>query len=206
MKILALETATEALSVAVLVDGALHSHHELAPRRQGELLLPTVDRLLAEAGVTLDDLDAIAFGRGPGAFTGVRIAISAAQGLGLGVDLPLVPVSTLAALAQAALDAGHPKVLAAIDARMSEVYAGRFTADAEGLAVADGEEWLGSPETLDPFRGDWTLTGTGGSDNALPTAAAVARIAAREFKAGRTVPVAGATPVYLRNKVAVTKL
>ncbi len=231
MKLLAIETATEACSVAVLVDGSrykvslpqtgtgveqdsvgamlciangiehrLFFFHEVAPRRHGELLLPAVDRLLAEAGVTLGELDAIAFGRGPGAFTGVRIAVSAAQGLGFGSGKPLVPVSTLAALAQGALDAGARQVAAAIDARMGEVYAGLFEADAEGLAVAIGDEWLGP---VDGFRvpDGYRKAGTGFGLDDLPTAAAVARIAVREFTAGRTVTPEMASPVYLRDTV-----
>jgi tRNA threonylcarbamoyladenosine biosynthesis protein TsaB len=200
MKLLALETATEAFSVAVFADGALYAHHEVAPRRHGELLLTTVDRLLDEAVLTLADMDAIAFGRGPGAFTGVRIAISAAQGLAFGIDKPVVGVSTLAALAQSALDEGHERVLAAIDARMDEIYAGRFIADADGLAVAAGDEWLGPAGDFHDADG-WHLVGTGTPNHALPTAAAVARIAAREFSAGHAIPVDEAQPTYLRDKV-----
>ena len=201
MNILAIETATEAFSVAVLAGDQLFSHHEIAPRRHAELLLPTVDRLLADAGITLSDLDAVAFGRGPGAFTGVRIAVSAAQGLAFGVDKPVVAVSTLAALAQEALDAGHAQVLAAIDARMNEIYAGCFTADADGLAVAAGEEWIGAAAEFHTAPGDWYPTGTGTANTALPTATAVARLARRDLAAGLATTAEQAQPVYLRNKV-----
>lgn len=201
MNILALETATEAFSVAVLSGDRLHDHHEVAPRRHAELLLPTVERLLAEADLTLSDLDAIAFGRGPGAFTGVRIAVSAAQGLAFGAGLPVVPVSTLSALAQGALDAGHSRVFAAIDARMEEIYAGCFEADVEGLAVAHGDEWLGAPARFPMPDGDWHPTGTGTVNHALPTAAAIARIAARDFHTGLAIPAERAMPTYLRDKV-----
>lgn len=201
MNILAIETATEAFSIAVLTGEQLHSHHEVAPRRHAELLLPTVDRLLAEAGIRLQDLDAIAFGRGPGAFTGVRIAISAAQGLAFGADKPVVAVSTLAALAQASLDAGHAQVLAAIDARMDEIYAGCFTADADGLAVAAGEEWIGAAAAFPAPPGEWHPTGTGTENPALPTAAAIARLARRDLAAGLATTAEQAQPVYLRNKV-----
>lgn len=201
MKILALETATEAFSVAVLADGRLFSHHEVAPRRHAELLLPTIDRLLADAGISLQDVDAIGFGRGPGAFTGVRIAVAAAQGLAFGADKPVIGVSTLAALAQGALDQGHAQVLAAIDARMGEVYAGCFTADDAGLAVAAGDEWLGPAGDFPMPAGDWYPTGTGTPNADLPTAAAVARLARRDFAAGLATPAAAAQPVYLRDNV-----
>ena len=122
MKLLALETATEACSVALWVDGAVIERHALAPRRHAELVLPMVDAVLAEGGISRRALDAIAVGRGPGAFTGVRLAIAVAQGLALALDRPVLPVSTLAALAMAAAqDAGAAPILAAIDARMGEV-------------------------------------------------------------------------------------
>ncbi|MEX0900471.1 MAG: tRNA (adenosine(37)-N6)-threonylcarbamoyltransferase complex dimerization subunit type 1 TsaB [Gammaproteobacteria bacterium] len=215
MKLLALETATEALSVAVLIDDTVHAHHEVAPRRHGELLLPTIEQLLAAASLKLTDLDAIAFGRGPGAFTGVRIAIAAAQGLAYGAGLKVVPVSTLAALAQDALNAGEKRVIAAIDARMGEVYAACYTADADGLAERTGEEWLGKAAEFTAPRGAWFGAGTGFgayrddfkveiSDvdpTALPNAAAIARLAAREVEAGRAIDPENAMPVYLRDKV-----
>lgn len=215
MKILAIETATEALSVALLVDEMLHAHHELAPRRHGELLLRTIDELLKATRLALSDLDAIAFGRGPGAFTGVRIAVSAAQGLAFGAQLRVVPVSTLAALAQDSLNTGAPRVVAAIDARMGEVYAGAFTADADGLAVPAGDEYLGPAAGFAPPPGAWFGAGTGfgaypggfqfeladSDPTALPTAAAVARLAAREVAHGRTLAPEQAAPVYLRDTV-----
>ena len=114
MKLLALETATEACSVAVLVDGEVHERFEIAPRRHAELALPWAGQLLAEVGVAKSQLDAIAVGRGPGAFTGVRLAIAIAQGIALALNRPLLPVSTLAALAMRA--PGNGDVLAAIDA------------------------------------------------------------------------------------------
>lgn len=216
MKILALETATEALSVALLVDDMMHAHHEVAPRRHGELLLATVDQLLATAHLKLENLDAIAFGRGPGAFTGVRIAVSAAQGLAFGAGLPVVPVSTLAALAQDAVNAGPSRVVAAIDARMSEVYAAAYTVDPDGLVEPNTDEFLGKPGDFRPPDGSWYGAGTGfgaypaeafsfdldGTDpTALPTAAALARLAARDFAAGRAIAPELAQPVYLRDRV-----
>ncbi|HJW47724.1 MAG TPA: tRNA (adenosine(37)-N6)-threonylcarbamoyltransferase complex dimerization subunit type 1 TsaB, partial [Lysobacter sp.] len=105
MKLLAFETATEACSVALWLDGDVHERFEIAPRRHAELSLPWAEQLLADAGVRKSQLDAIAIGRGPGAFTGVRLAIAIAQGIALALDRPVVPVSTLATLA---LQAGGP--------------------------------------------------------------------------------------------------
>src|SRR5690606_11462243 len=126
MRLLAFETATEACSVAVLVDDAVIERFEIAPRRHAELALPWAGELLAQAGVAKSQLDAIAVGRGPGAFTGVRLAVALAQGIALALDRPVVGVSTLAALAALAARAHGDRVLAAIDARMGEVYLGAF--------------------------------------------------------------------------------
>ena len=124
MNLLAFETSTEACSVAIWRDGEVLERHEVAPRRHAELVLPWAEGLLAEAGLSRTMLDAVAVGRGPGAFTGVRLGIATAQGIALALDLPMLPVSTLAALAMAAPEPGP--VLAAIDARMGEVYVGAF--------------------------------------------------------------------------------
>src|SRR6201995_911287 len=117
--LIAIETSTEKCSAALLHGGALIERSELAPRRHAELILPMIESLLNEAGVSRRQLDAIAVGRGPGAFTGVRLAISVAQGLALGLDLPVLPVSSLAALAQD-VPPGDASILATIDARMGE--------------------------------------------------------------------------------------
>jgi len=136
MKLLAFETATEACSVAVWIDGEVIERFEIAPRRHAELALPWADAVLAEAGIAKSAIDAIAVGRGPGAFTGVRLAIAVAQGVALALDRPIVPVSTLAALA---LQGGAPRVLAAIDARMGEVYAAAFRCDNGDAVLRDAE-------------------------------------------------------------------
>lgn len=225
MRLLALETATEACSVALWIDGAVVERHELAPRRHAELLLPMVDAVLAEAGISRRALDAIAVGRGPGAFTGVRLAIAVAQGLALALDRPVVPVSTLAALAMAAAqDAGAAPILAAIDARMGEVYAGCFRADAQGLVEPIDAEVLAPPQSLLlPAQAAWRVVGSGWlsyrdvispllgdaaivfeDGAALPRAAAVARLGARDHARGLGVDAALAQPVYLRDKVALT--
>ena len=165
MKLLALDTATEACSAALLSGTAVYERHDVAPRRHAELILPMVDAVLAEAGLGLDDLDAIAFGRGPGAFTGVRIAAGVTQGLAFGADLPVIPVSSLAALAQGALDnpagngtthapgnevAPHTPLrdavaLSAIDARMGEIYWGIYEAGADGLVKPVTGEQVTAP-------------------------------------------------------------
>lgn len=219
MKLLAIETSTEACSVAVYADGALHVRHEPAPRRHTQLVLPWAEQLLAEAGVAKTQLDAIAVGRGPGAFTGVRLGIALAQGLALALDRPLLPVSTLAVLAMQA--AGDDR-LAAIDARMGEVYVGRYGRDADGLVSPRGEEMLCPPAAL-PLPGA-ALHGVGtgfaaeggalvarlgaqllGFDAAaLPRADDLARLAARAYARGEAVPPDAVEPAYLRDKVALT--
>lgn len=219
MRLLAFETATEACSVAVLVDGQVRERFELAPRRHAELVLPWAEQLLAEAGVRRAQLDAIAVGRGPGAFTGVRLAISLAQGIALALDRPVVPVSTLAALAaQARGDAA----IAAIDARMGEVYLGAFRREGDGL-VAAGAEIVSRPDAAPlPDGAGWHGLGTGFAANdgalcrrlgdrlaavdaaALPHAADIARLAAAAFARGEGLAPERVEPAYLRNHVALT--
>lgn len=127
MKILAIETATEACSASLYLDGMIHERFEVAPRRHTELIVPMVRDLLAETQLKLEDLDVLAFGRGPGSFTGVRIAAGVVQGMALGADLPVVPVSTLEALALEALEESEAKyALVALDARMKEIYWGVY--------------------------------------------------------------------------------
>lgn len=221
MKLLAIETATEACSVALWIDGEVRERHEVAPRRHTELVLPWAEALLAEAGVARAQLDAIACGRGPGAFTGVRLAVAIAQGLALALDRPVLAVSTLAALALEA--EGHDSILAAIDARMGEVYAGLFGRDADGLVSPLGEERLAAPATLAlPEAAMLAGVGTGFAaeggvlrerlatrlvecrPEALPHAAAVARLGARAFGRGEAIAPERLEPAYLRDKVALT--
>ena len=175
MKLLALETATEACSVAVLVDGELRERFDIAPRRHAELTLPWAEQLLAEAGVARSQLDAIAVGRGPGAFTGVRLAIAVAQGIALALDRPVVPVSTLAALAMRAPACDGDRVLAAIDARMGEVYVAGYGRHGDEWTVL-GEEVVASPDAviLPGDAGGWLGVGTGFAAVA-PTCATRAR-------------------------------
>ncbi|MBO9663266.1 tRNA (adenosine(37)-N6)-threonylcarbamoyltransferase complex dimerization subunit type 1 TsaB [Dokdonella sp.] len=222
MNLLAIETATESCSAALLVGDRLLERSELAPRRHAELLLPMCEALLAEAGLARSALDALAVGCGPGAFTGVRLAISAAQGIALALDLPVVPVSSLAALAMQAPRNGAD-VLAVIDARMGEVYSGAFRRGADDLVVALGEESVGAAAALSlPAAPAWNVIGSGWATYAdalaarlpaapawadgarYPQAADVARLAAPTARAGRGVAAEFALPVYLRDKVALT--
>ena len=228
MNLLAIETATEACSVALLNGDALIDRSELAPRRHAELVLPMAEDLLAEAGITRKQLDAIAVGQGPGAFTGVRLAISVAQGLGLALDIPVVPVSSLAALAMQAPKNGAA-ILAAIDARRGEIYAGAFLMGTEGinsqfnsLRPLMKECVTSAAHLVLPEAQAWNVLGTGWSaygdairerlpsppawadGERYPQARDVARLAAPLFVAGKGVSPERALPVYLRDKVALT--
>jgi tRNA threonylcarbamoyladenosine biosynthesis protein TsaB len=222
MNLLAIETATEACSVALLCGDALFDRSELAPRRHAELVLPMAEGLLAEAGITRRQLDAIAVGRGPGAFTGVRLAISVAQGLALALDIPVVPVSSLATLAMQAPRNGAA-IVAAIDARRGEIYAGAFRFDPDGLVEPLGlEHVLPASDLVLPQAAAWNVLGTGwraygdairerlpspprwADGDRYPQACDVARLAAPRFAAGKGVAPEQALPVYLRDKVALT--
>lgn len=149
MKLLALDTSTEACSVALQIGAEILSLDEVCPQQHSKRVLPMVQQLLSQAGIALKDLDGIVFGRGPGSFTGVRIGVGVAQGLAFGAGLPLYGVSTLAAMAQAAKRLYHAdKVVAAIDARMAEVYLGCYQLDATGLMQLAGEEIARKPAEL----------------------------------------------------------
>jgi tRNA threonylcarbamoyladenosine biosynthesis protein TsaB len=230
MNLLAFELSTEACSVALWVNGAVRERHEIAPRKHAEFALPWADALLAEAGIAKSQLDAIAVGRGPGAFTGVRLGVAIAQGIALALDRPAVPVSTLAALAmravrQGAGDGAH--VLAAIDARMREVYAGTFVfareADGAFSLRAPDAERVAAPDAMAlPDGIEWFGVGTGFSAEsgilrdrfapqlravdaeALPHAADVAALAHAAFLRGEAVAPEHLEPAYLRNQVALT--
>lgn len=222
MNLLALETSTEACSVALVHGDEIIARSEIAPRRHAELALPMADALLAEAGLGRHALDAIAVGRGPGAFTGVRLGISLAQGMALALDVPVVTVSSLAALALEAPE-DDAAILAVIDARMGEIYAASYRRDDHGGLVALDEERVCVPETLAlPQASQWNVVGTGWNTYAdvlrarlagelrsaegarYPQARHVAELAAREFAQGRSVAPEHALPVYLRDKVALT--
>ena len=227
MKLLAFETATEACSVALWIDGDVRARHEVAPRRHAELALPWAQALLDEAGIARAELDVLAVGRGPGAFTGVRLGISLVQGIALALDRPVVPVSTLAVLAAGARARwpGCTRVLASIDARMGEVYAGAFAVSASGVAALEPET-VGPATSLalpgDPEGEAWHGIGTGFAAGegalvahlagrlacvdatALPHAADLAVLAAAAASRGELLPAERVEPAYLRDQVALT--
>lgn len=225
MNILAIECSTEVLSVAVYARGQLHERLCESGRRHGDRLLVLIDAVLSDAKLSKLDLSAVAFGCGPGAFTGVRMAVAAAQGIAFGLDIPALPISSLAALAQEGFEHGAATpILALSDARMGEVYAGYFDIDADGLVVAIDEECLTPPQALAlPSDDVWCAVGPGfrayraaleqrfgyrldGLErSSYPQAGAVARLGARALRAGLGVPAHGALPVYLRDKVAQTE-
>ena len=219
--LLALDTATEACSVAVLHDGRVLSHYEVIPRLHAQKLLPMIKQIMADVGAPLSAIDAIAFGRGPGAFTGVRIAIGVVQGLAFGLDRPVLPVSNLALLAQGAHRLhGATQVAAAIDARMDEVYWGCYSA-VNGEMRLLGDEAVLAPEQVSlpqASGGDWFGAGTGWGyadrlavkphvcdASALPHAQDLLTLARFAWARGEALPADQAQPVYLRDKVATPK-
>ncbi|WP_213876960.1 tRNA (adenosine(37)-N6)-threonylcarbamoyltransferase complex dimerization subunit type 1 TsaB [Pseudomonas sp. dw_358] len=219
--LLALDTATEACSVALLNDGKVLSHYEVIPRLHAQKLLPMIQQLLSEAGIALSAVDAIGFGRGPGAFTGVRIAIGVVQGLAFALDRPVLPVSNLALLAQRAWrEHGASQVAAAIDARMDEVYWGCYTEQAGEMCLA-GDEAVLAPESVvlpGEAGGDWFGAGTGWGyadrlaveasamdAGMLPHALDLLTLAQFAWARGEGLAADLAQPVYLRDKVAVAK-
>jgi tRNA threonylcarbamoyladenosine biosynthesis protein TsaB len=219
MKFIALETATEWCSVALWADGGIVSLERRAGNRQGEFVLPMLEKLFERAGIGIQDLDAIAFGAGPGAFTGLRIACGVAQGLALARGLPVIGVSTLEATAG---ESGAARVLVALDARMREVYYAAFEKRSgawqavvpascvapDEVEVPQGGGWLGCGSGFAVYREKMEprLRGAlaGIAPEVRPSALAVARLAAPRLAAGEGVDAALATPHYIRDKVALT--
>ena len=225
MKVLAIDTATEACSAALMINGDIIERFKIAPREHGELILPMIDELLLQAGITLQQLDGIAFGCGPGSFTGVRMATGVVQGLAFSNDLPVAPVSTLKALAQQAINLsteGHP-VYAALDARMGEVYwceykviNGELSAcsaeqviAANKIKVAGGQKAIGIGHGWDTYRDELTdvvkATELTILSNALPRAREIVQLGTEMLKSKQTVAAENAMPVYLRDNVAKKK-
>ncbi len=224
LRILAFDTTTEACSAALSTAQGVFSRSEIMPRGHTRRLLPLLDELLGQAALQLSDLDAIAYCRGPGSFTGIRIAAGVAQGLSYGANLPLIPVSTLACLAQGVYrEQGGEVVLTAIDARMDEVYWGVYQLTAPGIMVARTDELVVSPEAVPVpsplLLGSWYGVGsgwdlykerimarcgkpTGGLDGGrLPDARDCLSIAHTRYLEGALVSACEALPVYLRNRV-----
>tara|TARA_R110002096_G_scaffold3529_1_gene17397 strand:- start:83603 stop:84271 length:669 start_codon:yes stop_codon:yes gene_type:complete len=219
MKILAIETATEACSAALDIDDSCTHRFQVSPRRHTELILPMIDDLLREADIQTKDLDAISFGQGPGAFTGVRIAVGVIQGLAFAHDTPVIPVSSLNALAQHYADE-HTHVATAIDARMQEIYWGLFKKNDLGLMQKIVEEKVCSPSDVSsPSIENWFGVGsgwntyseelqtqfnqnlTGFNGDVFPSAKDIIALAKPAYLEGKAIPVEEAMPVYLRNKV-----
>lgn len=223
VNLLAIDTATEQCSVALSYGSHCIHRGIQTPRGHAQLVLPMVQELMAEAGLSFTQLHAIAFGRGPGAFTGVRIAIGVAQGLAFATDLPLLPVSDLAAVAQqaAATVPVGAQILVCMDARMGEVYTGLFALAADGLVEPQGPEHVCAPERVVVAAGELSV-GLGAGfraypllreryqgitlfDDALPHASEIARLGMRDWNAGLAVSAELAVPVYLRDQVVHVK-
>lgn len=224
--ILALDTSTPACSVALIQDGVVLEDFRMAPRQHNDLILPMVDQILAQAQLSLSQLDAIAFGRGPGSFTGLRISAGVVQGLAYGADLPVVPVSTLAAMALEAHQKTHySHWLAALDARMGEIYLGGYSIEQKDefwVAEEILSERVISPDNLTSISERYHGVGSGWiyqdqlnavlpepAANVLsdiaPRAACIAQLADYDFSLGKVVVANEALPVYLRDEITWEK-
>ncbi len=226
MNLLALDTSTEVLSLALQLGDKTFTHNQIAGNASSQIILPQIQALLDSANVKLTDLDGIAFGAGPGAFTGVRIACGVAQGLGFGANVPLVGINTLMAVAEAS---GEDAVIACLDARMGEIYHAAFVKESGswveksatqvckpeappllGSGASLAEAWIGAGNGWAAY-GDLlskvyanNLTKT--MPNLTPSAEAILRLATPVFAAGLAKPASEARPIYIRNRVALTSL
>lgn len=219
VNLLAVETATETCSVALSINGEVQQRYRHAPRQHAELLLPWVQELMAEAEIGFALIDAIAFSRGPGSFTSLRIGIGVVQGLAWASGCPVVPVSSLAATAQNATKMGAKTVLVALDARMNEVFTGLFRLNENGVMRVDGAERVCAPGlVIAPAEADIHGVGIGfnrypeldelaGNLAAIeaetwPSASSVLTLAQEWLLSNDALPAELAQPVYLRDKVA----
>ncbi|KQT42247.1 MULTISPECIES: tRNA (adenosine(37)-N6)-threonylcarbamoyltransferase complex dimerization subunit type 1 TsaB [unclassified Methylophilus] len=223
MKLLAIESSTEFLSLALQTEAGLTSFHEATGPAASQRILPEIQRLLAKAGAKLAELDGIVYGTGPGAFTGVRVAVGVTQGLAFGADLPVVGVSSVQAVAQAAwLETGAEKVLVCLDARMGEVYHAALIKQQHGW-IEVSPPVVCKPQEVPAIAGDgWLAAGSGWAvfgevlsaqytqqishihAEIMPTAKAMLMIATPGFIAGDTQSAQQAAPLYIRNRVALT--
>lgn len=222
--LLVIDTATEACSVALKYNDQVVTRYKVAPREHGELILPMVDEVLNQAQVKLTQLDAIVYGQGPGAFTGLRICISVVQGLAFGADLPVIGISSLQAMAQGLYQhRGERNVLAAIDARMGEVYWGQYQLH-DGVMELVGSEVVCAPELVTVSNANTSTiyngVGTGWKtyaselsktinllavihiESLYPLAEYMLPLAQKLYQQGKAVPAEQAVPVYLRDNVA----
>ena len=219
MKLLVLDTSTEFCSAALWLDGEVRARRVLAGQQHSSLLLPMVDELLRESALSLRQLDGIAYGAGPGSFTGLRIACAVTQGLAFGAGLPVVGISTLESIAE---QTGADKVLTVLDARMAEVYWAAYQREPTGwrcviepalalpesVRVPDGDGWVGAGNGFvalgDVLRPCLASRLARIDDALMPDAAAMAPLAAAAFERGEGMDAALAAPIYLRDKVALT--
>ena len=220
MKLLAFDTSTAACTVALVKNNTepCFEHHQILPMQQGRLILPTIEALLAEAGIKLNELDAIAYGCGPGSFTGIRIASSVAQGLGLGASCPLIPISSLAALAQTVyMSKQWPNLLVAVNAHMGEIYWSSYQAN-DGIVQLVSKEAIASPSQVSQPTSaiNWHGVGDGWriyrdtliksvgvepmaiDSEQLPMAKAILTLAINKYNNQEWVKPHDAVPVYLR--------
>ncbi|UKH19705.1 tRNA (adenosine(37)-N6)-threonylcarbamoyltransferase complex dimerization subunit type 1 TsaB [Actinobacillus pleuropneumoniae] len=222
--ILAIDTATEACSVALQHNGKLTSLDELSPRTHTQRILPMIDELLAQANISIKQVDALVFGRGPGSFTGVRVGVGIAQGLAMGANIPVVPISNLLAMAQAAYEqTGATNVVVLIDARMNEVYFAQYERVEQTWQEMVTEQ-VCSPESAInqiQLKANTVVVGTGWtaysqfaeaklplsiSDITLPSAKSMLKLAELELEQGKALSALQIEPVYLRNEVTWEKL
>lgn len=227
LRMLAIDTATESCSVAVWNEGVVASRFEISPREHTQKILPMIKSALDEANLTLQSLDALVFGRGPGSFTGVRIGVGIAQGLALGAELPMIGISSLATMAEGVYrTTGIKQVLVAIDARMGEIYCAQYRRDNNGNWLGEETEAVIKPEqfieSVKTLTGEWAIAGTGWqaypelqemlpltlieTQITLPAAQDMLPLAITAWNEGKTSKVEEAEPVYLRNEVTWKKL
>ncbi len=225
MNLLALDTSTEFLSLALTKDDRIFTHYQAAGSAASQLVLPQIQVLLDSANIKLQDLDGIAFGAGPGGFTGVRIASGVAQGLGYGANLSVVGINTLTAVAEAS---GQHKVIVCLDARMGEIYHAALMKQ-NGIWLEISDTKVCKPQDAPTLQGDdWIGVGSGWAvyaekltqiyaqnlsqslgnmvSDITPTAEAILRLAQPIFESGQAKPAAEAMPIYIRNRVALTTL
>lgn len=224
MKILAIDTSTEACSAALYIDGELIERYLVAPRKHIELLKPMVDEVMKAGEVDVSELTGLAFGAGPGSFAGLRVACAFVQGIGAGLDIPVVPVSTLKAMAQQVLDTHSDRtVLVMLDAKMKEVYWGVYRLEDKevitvlpeqvtkideipsftgivGLAniIGAGDGWNVVPNWVEALKPEFI------EKNVYPRAGEIALLAIDDFENGMALDADQVSPMYLRNNIALT--
>lgn len=216
--ILALDSSTEACSCALAIKGDVFEKFEIIPRLHTQYILPMIKGLMAEHDLNFTDLDGIAVGAGPGSFTGIRIAAGVAQGIAFGADLPLIPVSTLAAMAQQSLDSGSPYIFSCLDARINEVYWAVYSVQSNKIELEIAEQ-LCKPDLVElNIKDSCYAVGSGMNfigqmslktqsliesfdSSVYPRAGAIAELATGYFVEGMAIKPEDFSPTYLRNKV-----